>query len=171
MAPPKNKCLALRNRLTLIIGYNARMERTQARYGTNRAEVVSRLRGHDINPTHQRIRIAEVLFAQHQHVSAEQVQSMVNSQEDEVSKATVYNTLGLFAEKGLLREVIIDPNKVFYDTNLDKHHHIYHVDTGKLQDISEEQVRIEGLPDLPKNTVLEDVNVIIRVRAENKNAQ
>ena len=126
--------------------------------------VASRLRASGITPTQQRVRIGEALFSKAQHVSAEQVLSMVNKDHDEVSKATVYNTLGLFAKKGLLHEVIIEANKVFYDTNLEKHHHLYHIDTGKLEDISANQVKIEQLPELPEGTVLEDVDVIIRLR-------
>lgn len=127
-------------------------------------QVSARLRCCGITPTHQRMRIAEALFAKAQHVSAEQVLAMVNKDSDEVSKATVYNTLGLFARKGLLHEVIIEANKVFYDTNLEKHHHLYHVDSGKLEDISALQVDLEQLPKLPHDTVLDDIDVIIRVR-------
>lgn len=140
------------------------MNSTPATFNTDRVEIISRLRASGITPTHQRVQIGEVLFSKPQHVSAEQVLSMVNKSEEKVSKATVYNTLGLFAEKGLLHEVIIDPNKVFYDTNLEKHHHLYHTDTGTLEDIDADQVKIGQLPDLPEGTVLEDVDVIIRLR-------
>ena len=133
-------------------------------FSNDRMHIIARLRSSGITPTHQRVRIGEVLFSKPQHVSAEQVLTMVNMDQDEVSKATVYNTLGLFARKGLLREVIIDPNKVFYDTNLEKHHHLYHIDTGTLEDISADQVKIDQLPELPNGTVLEDVDVIIRLR-------
>ncbi|MDW3095924.1 MAG: Fur family transcriptional regulator [Gammaproteobacteria bacterium] len=127
-------------------------------------QVAAYLRSHGITPTLQRIRIGEALFAKAQHVSAEQVLSMVNKENEEVSKATVYNTLGLFASKGLLHEVVIEASKVFYDTNLDKHHHLYHIDTGVLEDISANQVKIGQLPELPDGTILEDVDVIIRLR-------
>ena len=140
------------------------MNSSPSPFSTDRMEIIARLRAHGISPTHQRVRIGEVLFAKPQHVSAEQVLTLVNKDHDEVSKATVYNTLGLFAQKGLLHEVIIDPNKVFYDTNLDKHHHLYHIDTGKLEDIDASQVKIGQLPELPEGTVLEDVDVIIRLR-------
>ena len=140
------------------------MNSTPATFNTDRAEIISRLRASGITPTHQRVQIGEVLFSKPQHVSAEQVLSMVNKSDEKVSKATVYNTLGLFAKKGLLHEVIIDPNKVFYDTNLEKHHHLYHTDTGTLEDIDANQVKIGQLPDLPEGTVLEDVDVIIRLR-------
>lgn len=140
------------------------MNSTPTPFSNDRVDIISRLRAVGITPTHQRVRIGEVLFSKAQHVSAEQVQNLVNQDHDKVSKATVYNTLGLFAKKGLLHEVIIDPNKVFYDTNLDNHHHLYHTDTGTLEDISADQVKINQLPELPEGTVLEDVDVIIRLR-------
>lgn len=140
------------------------MNSSPSHFSTDRMEIIARLRACGISPTHQRVRIGEVLFAKAQHVSAEQVLTLVNKDQNEVSKATVYNTLGLFAQKGLLHEVIIDPNKVFYDTNLDKHHHLYHIDTGTLEDIDANQVKIDQLPELPEGTVLEDVDVIIRLR-------
>ena len=128
------------------------------------ADVIARLRNCDITPTQQRIRLAQILFAKDQHVSAEQLLSIVNKDGGKVSKATIYNTLGLFAQKGLLREVTIDPSKVFYDSNLEKHHHIYHVDTGTLEDIPANEIKISQLPKLPSGAVLEDVDVIIRLR-------
>lgn len=96
----------------------------------SRADVVGMLRESGITPTHQRIRIGEVLFSCKQHLSAEEVLVAVNQNDDEVSKATVYNTLGVFAQHGLIREVIVDPSKVFYDSNLSKHHHLYYSDSG-----------------------------------------
>ena len=140
------------------------MNSAPSKFSSERMHITAKLRAHGITPTHQRVRIGEALFAKAQHVSAEQVHSMVNANQEGVSKATVYNTLGLFAKKGLLNEVIIEPNKVFYDTNLEKHHHLYHTDAGMLEDISADQVKIEQLPELPSGTILEDVDVIIRLR-------
>ena len=129
----------------------------------SRADVVGMLRESGITPTHQRIRIGEVLFTRKQHLSAEQVLVAVNQNDEEVSKATVYNTLGVFAQHGLIREVIVDPSKVFYDSNLSKHHHLYYSDSGELEDIANESVEISKLPELPDNLKIEDVDVIIRV--------
>ena len=140
------------------------MNSTATKFSSERMHIATRLRAYGITPTEQRVRIGEALFAKAQHVSAEQVLTMVNKDQKEVSKATVYNTLGLFAKKGLLHEVIIDTSKVFYDTNLDKHHHLYNIDAGTLEDISASEVIIEKLPELPKDTILEDVDVIIRLR-------
>jgi Fur family transcriptional regulator, iron response regulator len=130
----------------------------------NREAIIRRLREHGITPTQQRVEIAGVLFERHQHVSADQVLARVNARDASVSKATVYNTLGLFAEKGLVREVIVDPARVFYDSNLDPHHHLFHVDSGTLEDVPVSQVDVNGLPDLPPGMDVEGVDVIIRVR-------
>lgn len=127
-------------------------------------EIVAMLHEHGIKPTHQRIQIAGVLFAEPQHLSADQILEQVNARHGYVSKATVYNTLGLFSRKGLIREVIIDPSKVFYDSTTHPHHHIYNVDTGKLMDLDQDAINILGLPVPPEGTVIDGVDVVVRVR-------
>jgi len=122
------------------------------------------LQGHGILPTQQRMMIAKVLFGQHCHVSADQLMRQVNAERDRVSKATVYNTLGLFARQGLLREIIVDPTRVYYDTNTMPHHHFYNIDTGELHDIHPDEISVRDLPILPEGTVTDGVDVIIRVR-------
>ena len=128
------------------------------------SEITALLRSHDINPTSQRIEIAQVLFSRCEHLSAEDVFALVNGESMQVSKATVYNTLGLFAERGLIREVIADPARVFYDPNTAPHHHFYDTSTGKLMDIPAEDVQIHGLPALPEGMRMEGVDVIVRMR-------
>jgi len=129
-----------------------------------RDQVIHRLKTAGVTPTQQRVEIAAIMFARDQHMSADQVLSLVNTASPRVSKATVYNTLGLFAEKGLVREVIVDPTKVFYDSNTTNHHHFYNADSGRLIDIPPETINIQDLPDLPQGTVAEGVDVIIRIR-------
>lgn len=131
----------------------------------SKSDVIDLLRAHDIQPTAQRVEIAHAMFAHHGHYSADDVFGAVNREQPQVSKATVYNTLGLFAEKGLIREVIIDPNKVFYDPNVDPHHHFYDVSTGKLTDIDGHGVAVTGLPPLPAGASMEGIDVIVRVRS------
>lgn len=118
---------------------------------------------HDITPTQQRIDIANFLLTKQQHVSADQILKNIKLTGNPVSKATVYNTLGLFADKGLLREVIIDPNKVFYDTNTEHHHHFYNTSDSSLIDIDSNDIAISNIPTLPKGTDVESVDVIIKV--------
>jgi len=130
-----------------------------------RDQLVDLLRRRGINPTHQRIEIACALFARGEHLSADQILAIVNDRHSETSKATVYNTLNLFLEKKLIREVIVDPNKVFYDPNTDPHHHLYNIDTGELMDINAERIEVSGLPPLPEGMVTEGVDIIVRVRS------
>ena len=132
--------------------------------GITRESLADLLRSHGIAPTRQRIEIAHVLFERKQHLSAEQILAAVNARHAETSKATVYNTLRLFLEKRLVRELIVDPTRVFYDPNTSPHHHFYDVVTGLLTDIPAEEVRITGLPALPPGTVADGVDVIIRTR-------
>lgn len=132
---------------------------------TDRADVVARLTAHGINPTPQRVEIARVLLARCTHLSADAVFQSVDKSVAHVSKATVYNTLGLFAQKGLVREVIVDPNKVFYDSNIAPHHHVYNVTTGELTDVDPQYLRVEGVPPLPASAQLEGMDVIVRIRS------
>ncbi|MBI3775084.1 MAG: transcriptional repressor [Gammaproteobacteria bacterium] len=127
-------------------------------------EIVRVLTHLGISPTPQRVEIAAAMLYKPQHLSAEQVLHMVNQTSNVVSKATVYNTLGLFARKGLVREVIVDPNKVFYDSNTDHHHHFYNVVTGELIDVEATHLDIAKLPQSPHGTACEGIDVIIRVR-------
>ena len=126
--------------------------------------LAGRLKEKEINPTSQRIEILRLLLERCEHLSADQVFSLVNTPgEDRVSKATVYNTLGLFAAKGLVREVIADPARVFYDPNVEPHHHIYNVTDGTLIDVADDSIQYSGLPGIPEGTRLEGVDIIVRV--------
>jgi len=142
------------------------MENLTNNYLTQTPDVATLLREHGVLPTQQRLMIARVLFSRRQHYSADQVLSCVNDGRDRVSKATVYNTLGLFARNGLVREVIVDPARVFYDPNTSEHHHFYNIDTGELVDIDSSELQLSNLPELPEGTTAAGVDVIIRVRGE-----
>jgi len=122
------------------------------------------LENHTIRPTSQRIDIAKVLLAKPQHLSAEQVFAQVNAQNNLVSKATVYNTLNLFADKGLIKHLVIDSKYAFYDSNTEPHHHFYNEDAGLLQDIGDEGMVVKDIPKLPKHTVQTGIEVVIRIK-------
>ena len=132
------------------------------RLSTSKATEVLKESG--ITPTHQRIEIAALLLGQAQHCSAEQLISLLDADGASVSKATVYNTLKLFADANLVREVIVDPTRVFFDSNTVPHQHLFNVDTGELSDIAAAHLRVEGLPEPPPGTEIMDVEVIVRVR-------
>lgn len=99
-------------------------------------------------------------------MSAKQVFAAVNSRSPETSRATVYNTLNLFVEQKMIRRVIVDPTRIFYDPNTGEHHHLYDVVNGRLTDIAASEVKVTGLPKLPKGVVTEGVDVIIRIRSK-----
>ena len=126
--------------------------------------LVNKLKSADVTPTAQRLDIANIIFAKPQHLSAEQVLKMVNEDSPSVSKATVYNTLGLFAQKGLIKEVIVDPSKVFYDSNVSKHFHFFNTDTNELTDIPVDEIHIEQLAELPEGTSASSLEVIVRIK-------
>lgn len=119
---------------------------------------------HGILPTPQREEIAGVLLERPQHLSAEQIIDTLKASGSGVSKATVYNTLNLFADRGLVKEVMVDPVRKFYDSTTHPHHHFFNVDSGELSDIPEGQVSFGNLPELPEGTERESVEVLIRVR-------
>ena len=137
----------------------------QAGNGIASAEdVVRRLESHGVMHTPQRVEIGQVLFARPQHLSAERILATLHAMGSKVSKATVYNTLNLFAQKGLVRIVTVDPTRLYYDSTTSEHHHFYDADTGELTDIPAEDVEVSRLPQLPEGTVADGVQVVVRVR-------
>jgi Fur family iron response transcriptional regulator len=119
---------------------------------------------HGIFATAQRRVIAQILFARNQHITPEALHERVNRSGSTVSKATIYNTLGLFAEKGLVREIHVGNAKTFYDSNTSHHHHFYNVDTGDLIDMKERLAPLFFYSDLPDGTDMESADLVIRVR-------
>lgn len=128
-----------------------------------RDEVAGYLREHGITPTRPRVEIGTVLFQGHQHLSADQVQARLTSH---VSKASVYNTLSLFTERGLLRQLIVDPTRVLYDTNVAPHHHYYDVERGELLDMDSSDALQMSPPAPPHGMAIESVDIIVRVRRD-----
>lgn len=110
--------------------------------------------------------VARVLFAKHQHITADQLHETLLQTGSRVSKATVYNSLKLFVEKGLLREIFIDSSRTYYDSNTSHHHHYYNIDTGDLGDIMEDLSYLPDAEYLPHGTSLENVDIVVRVRNE-----
>lgn len=129
------------------------------------SEVIERLKRAGLRPTRQRLSLARLLFdGSDRHVTAEQLHGEAKTANIPVSLATVYNTLHQFTGAGLLREVVVEPGRSYFDTNTDDHHHFFFEDTGHLQDIPGEEVRLSALPRAPEGTRVDRVDVIIRVR-------
>lgn len=131
-----------------------------------RSDILEQFEQRGILPTAQRLKIAEILLARPQHLSADQIIRELRQTGSEVSKATVYNTLKLFGDRGLVRELCVDPDRRYYDSSTDAHHHFYNVDTGELTDIDASRVSFDDLPDLPAGTERQSIEVLIKVRSQ-----
>ncbi len=126
--------------------------------------IVKKLRDAGLRPTRQRIALARLLFAQgHRHVTAEELHREATQADMSISLATVYNTLNQFTRAGLLREVIADGSRTFYDTNMDDHFHFYSEKDGRLMDIPADQLVIDKLPPLPEGARIASIDVIVRL--------
>lgn len=126
--------------------------------------LASLLKTHDIQPTKQRLEVAAALLSRPCHRSAEQILAELKAAGSGVSKATVYNTLALFCDKGLVQTVNVDSSRIFYDSTTEPHHHFFNVDSGELHDIPAEQVELCNLPALPRGTQPQGIEVIVRIR-------
>ena len=128
--------------------------------------LLERLRAAGLRPTRQRLALARLLFdGCERHVTAEQLHGEALSAEIPVSLATVYNTLHQFTTAGLLREVVVEPGRSYFDTNTSDHHHFFHEQGGQLEDIPGDQVWLAELPSPPSGTSIRRVDVIVRIRA------
>ncbi|MBV9860163.1 MAG: transcriptional repressor [Alphaproteobacteria bacterium] len=129
--------------------------------------VSDRLRAAGLRPTRQRVALARLLFENgDRHVTAEQLHGEALQATIRVSLATVYNTLHQFTAAGLLREVVVEPGRSYFDTNAQDHHHFFCETSGRLQDIASGLLVVSGLPQAPEGTEISRVDVIIRVRRD-----
>ena len=128
------------------------------------ADLENRLKRLGIAPTRQRLEVAEILLEKPQHLAADQILAILRRKDSSVSKATVYNTLHLFGEKGLVSALHVDSSRTFYDSTTHPHHHFYHVESGELSDIPASQVRLMNLPPLPEGTCQDSIEVLIKIR-------
>ncbi|MBF0353829.1 MAG: transcriptional repressor [Alphaproteobacteria bacterium] len=125
---------------------------------------MDRLRGAGLRPTRQRLALAKLLFENgHRHVTAEQLHSEALQANVRVSLATVYNTLHQFTEVSLLREIVADSGRSYFDTNTSDHHHFYFERQGRLEDVMGDVLNIDHLPVPPAGTRISRVDVVIRL--------
>ena len=125
---------------------------------------LDRLKAVRLRPTRQRLALARLLFdAGDRHVSAEQLHGEALAAKIRVSLATVYNTLHQFTALGMLREVVIEPGRSYFDTNVSDHHHFFYEDSGVLQDIPGNDIRLAQLPAPPAGTSVRRVDVVVRL--------
>jgi Fur family iron response transcriptional regulator len=140
------------------------MEAIPSRAGGTGIGCERRLAACGIRPTAQRVRIATLLLACPQHLSAEQILAQLRSSGARVSKATVYNTLNLFAAHGLIRQLSVDGSRAWFDSNVDPHYHFHDLSTGALIDVPVPAVEFSRLPAPPPGTEVAGIDLVIRLR-------
>lgn len=127
----------------------------------NRAKLVEA----GLRPTQQRLLLASWLFeGEDKHFTAEDIHRDMCVKQENVSLATIYNTLSAFTDVGLLTTVSVDAGRLYYDTNTAPHYHIYDESGKQLSDISAGDITLSGLPTLPDGQVLDSVDIIIRTK-------
>jgi Fur family transcriptional regulator, iron response regulator len=136
-------------------------------FGCKTASMGAKLRTAGLRPTRQRLALGQLLFGSgDRHVSAEMLHVEAMNSGEQVSLATVYNTLHQFTEAGMLRELAIDGGKAYFDTNTSNHNHFFVEHEGRLIDIEGGVVRVDGLPEPPEGMKISHIDVVVRLVAK-----
>jgi Fur family transcriptional regulator, iron response regulator len=133
---------------------------------------IDRLRSSGLRPTKQRLTICKVLFDRKDtfHFTIDNLKKKIEKNtKNKVSLATVYNTVHAFKNNGYLKEISLQGNKTFFDTNATNHHHFYDQDTGDLIDIKNEDIILNKIPSAPKGKKIKDIEVTVSVANNNHN--
>ena len=118
-----------------------------------------------ISPTSRRVQIADLVFQRQQHETAEEVYEQLNVGTRHVSRATVYNTLKILVDYGLLRQVTVEASRVLFDSNISPHHHFFDIDSGELKDIEADQFGIFRMPEPPPGKSVAGVDIVVRLKS------
>ncbi len=133
--------------------------------GPEKARPQDRLRDAGLRLTRPRLALAKLLLSgEDRHVTAETLYAEAAAARMPVSLATIYNTLNQFTAAGLLREVAIEGDRTYFDTNTSNHFHYYIESEGKLLDIHTDDLRVEGLPEIPPGTEIDRIDVVVRLK-------
>src|SRR5476651_113836 len=128
-------------------------------------EAAQRLRAAGLRPTRQRVELVGLLFGGgHRHMTAESLHGEALGAGVQVSLATVYNTLHQFTQSGLLRQVVVDASRSYFDTNTGDHQHFFLESEGLLIDIPGESIAVAGVPTPPPGLSVDRVDVVVRVK-------
>jgi Fur family transcriptional regulator, iron response regulator len=135
-----------------------------------KTEIVNKLRSSKLRPTRQRIRIAEFLFNREKtfHFTIENLNKNINKKDnsENISLATIYNTVEAFKKAGHLKEILTNNNTSYFDTNISSHHHFYDDQTNELTDINFNDIEVTKVPHAPKGKKIKDVEVIISLQKQ-----
>ena len=140
------------------------MKKNESNRESAAGDMLSRLQSCGIRATAQRLQIAELLLAAPQHLSAEQLTEALRQRGLAVSKATVYNTLNLFAAHGLIRQLVVDGVRSCFDSNVQAHYHFHDETSGTLTDVALPEVQFSRLPAPPAGMEVAGLDLVIRLR-------
>ncbi len=131
---------------------------------TNMNTIAALIRKAGLRVTGQRLQIAKLLFSKgHRHVTADGLRREADKAGLSISFGTIYNTLNQFTKIGLLRETMVEPNRTYFDTNTHDHSHFFVKDEGRLIDIDQEALKVEGLPPIPEGMRQTGMHVVIHL--------
>ena len=133
---------------------------------------VDRLRSSGLRPTKQRLTICKILFDRKDtfHFTIDKLKKKIEKNtKSKISLATVYNTVHAFKNNGYLKEISLQGNKTFFDTNSKSHHHFYDQDTGDLVDIKNEDIILSKLPTAPKGKKIKEIEVTVSIANNSHN--
>jgi Fur family iron response transcriptional regulator len=125
---------------------------------------LDQIRSAGLRPTRQRLALAKLLFSgENRHVTAETLHGDAQAEKMRVSLATVYNTLHQFTNAGMLREIVVDAQRSYFDTNTGDHHHFYFEENGELTDIPDHMICLSKTPDAPDGKVIKSIDIVVRI--------
>lgn len=128
-------------------------------------QAIDRLKAAKLRPTRQRIALARLLLGgEDRHVTAEQLHAEALDANVRVSLATVYNSLHQFTAAGLMREVVVETGRSYFDTNTSDHYHFFEEDTATLSDIPTDSIELTALPKAPEGRKIDRVDIIVRLK-------
>jgi len=139
-------------------------------FGLGKREIGELLRKKGINPTTQRVEVAYLFMQKPQHLSAEEVFHKINKEYEQVSQATIYNTLRLFVEKGVLRELVFSSDRIIYDSNIGPHHHFIDIESGKIYDIPADALSFSNVAISGIEADIEEISLLIRGKVRRQKA-
>ena len=127
-------------------------------------EILKKLK---LRPTLQRIAITETLLKKKEvHVTAYSLEKLMVKNKTFISRATIYNNLNELSNRGFLKKVIVKNDKMWFDTNLTKHHHFYDEEEDELVDIQEKEINFSKFPKAPQGKNIKSVDIIINIKKD-----
>ena len=139
---------------------------------TKNFNFIEKLRETGLRPTKQRVKICEVLFNRDKtfHCTIKDLVKKISEEQNEkISLATVYNTVHALQKKGYLKEISINSDKSYFDTNTTVHHHFYDEDTHQLIDCDENEIENVNVKNNITGKKINSVEVLVRVASDNQN--